>query len=198
MSHLWMDRPVKRESVSREGGEVSVERKEDSGSLWHRSHLHNSAGSRWTDWRINGQTERGRGETQKHAYSQALLQPPPAHTVPLQKGRRRRGCKKINTGQHQTVWCEKESGEIQPNRTAQNKLEIRQSVSQTRTGRQVLSCQRDEGIERQKPRVFTALLQMDQGDARLETVSNKNTTQNIVPCTEATCTVILCLQQNEG
>lgn len=73
MSHLWMDRPVKRESVSREGGEVSVERKEDSGSLWHRSHLHNSAGSRWTDWRINGQTERGRGETQKHTYSQALL-----------------------------------------------------------------------------------------------------------------------------
>lgn len=60
-----MDRPVKGESVSREGGEVSVERKEDSGSLWHRSHLHNSAGSRWTDWRINGQTERGETHTKK-------------------------------------------------------------------------------------------------------------------------------------
>lgn len=55
-----MDRPVKGESVSREGGEVSVERKEDSGSLWHRSHLHNSAGSRWTDWRINGSENEGK------------------------------------------------------------------------------------------------------------------------------------------
>ena len=56
-----MDQPVRGESVS-EG--VSMERKEDSGSLWHRLHLHSLAGSRWTDVRIDRQ--RGDGETHKH------------------------------------------------------------------------------------------------------------------------------------
>lgn len=53
-----------------------MKRKENSGSLWHRSHLHSSAGSRWTDDRRDGQTEQGEGET--HRYSQALL-----HRLPL-------------------------------------------------------------------------------------------------------------------
>lgn len=52
-----MDEPVRGESVSEEGGGVSTKRKESSGSLWHRSHLHSLAGSRWTDDRIDGQTE---------------------------------------------------------------------------------------------------------------------------------------------
>lgn len=63
-----------------------MERKEKSGSLWHRSHLHSSAGSRWTDERIDGQTEqREGGDTQILAGTAA---PPPAHKVLLQKGRR--------------------------------------------------------------------------------------------------------------
>lgn len=34
-----------------------MERKGNSGNPLHRSHLHSSAGSRWTDERIDGQTE---------------------------------------------------------------------------------------------------------------------------------------------
>lgn len=62
-----------------------MERKEDSGGLWHRLHLHSSAGSRWADGRIDGQTEWGEGgdtQTQILAGTAAL---PPAQTVPLQK-----------------------------------------------------------------------------------------------------------------
>lgn len=66
-------KPVRGEPVSEGEERVSVTRKEDSGGLWHKLHLHSSTGSRWTDGRIDEQTERGKGETHKHRYSQALL-----------------------------------------------------------------------------------------------------------------------------
>lgn len=77
------------------------------------------------------------------------------------------------------------------NRIAQTKLEVRQSVSQTRTGRQ--------GKQREREAtVFTALLQTDQWGCWIRDCVKRNTTQNIVSCRKATCTVILCLQRNKG
>lgn len=61
-------KPVRGEPVSEGEEGVSVTRKEDSGGLWHKLHLHSSTGSRWTDGRIDEQTERGKGETHKHRY----------------------------------------------------------------------------------------------------------------------------------
>lgn len=72
-----------------------MEREENSGGLWHRSHLHSSAGSRWTDERIDGQTEQREGETHKILAGTAA--PPPAHKVLLQKEGGR--CQKMNNRQ---------------------------------------------------------------------------------------------------
>lgn len=52
-------------------------RKTDSGSLWQRTYLLSSAGSRWTDG-----TSDAAMRQHKHRFSQA---PPPAHIVLLQK-----------------------------------------------------------------------------------------------------------------
>lgn len=75
-----MDEPVRGESVSEEGGGVSTKRKESSGSLWHRSHLHSLAGSRWTDDRIDGQTECVGGWVGGAQILAGTAAPPPAAT----------------------------------------------------------------------------------------------------------------------
>lgn len=72
MIHLWMDQPVRGETVSEED-ELVQRGGKGSGSLWHRLHLHSSAGSRWKDERIDGQTEPGEGETYKHLRVLPLL-----------------------------------------------------------------------------------------------------------------------------
>lgn len=170
-----MDQPVRGESVS-EGEEGLVWRgRKTQAVLWHRLHLHSSAGSRWTDGRIDGQTEWGEegGETHKHRYSQGLL-----HCLLLRqcrckrKGRLPEDEKQTNSIKQSDV---KERVEIRPKLHSTDEAGSRtdgQSDSDRKASLQ--SAQRKQRRrEKEKPECSQHSCRRTSGDAGLETVSNK-------------------------
>lgn len=118
MSHLWMAQPVRKNHLVK-GRRVSVERREDSSSLWHRSHLHILAGLRRTD----RQTDRVKSDT-KILLNCRLL------AVLLLKGDAKR---RTPRKQHQTVRCESPRKTGDTAQTAEHRL----SWSRPETGRRV-------------------------------------------------------------
>lgn len=111
-----------------------MKRKKDSGSLWHRLHLHSLVGSRWTDVRIDRQTEQEDGETHKHRDTRSHCCTASSSHSAAAKGSRSGGCQKMNNRQTTSNREREREEKFGQNCIAQTKLEVRQSVSQTRTG----------------------------------------------------------------
>lgn len=143
---------------------------------------------------LRGQTGRHRTEGETDRHSQAL---PPAHAVLLQtEGGDAR--QRVTGEQHQTGRCEEERRMMRHSAKAAEHRKSWKSASQLELdGRARLQSPHKEKIEKGEPECSQQSCGRTSGDAGLDCVK-QNTTQHIVSCRTATCTVILCLQQNKG
>lgn len=194
---LWMDLPAKGDSVSGGEGELVRRGERGSGSLWHRSQLHSSARSRWTDGRTDRKTERGEGG-EAQVFMDAAL-PPPAPTVLLQKVRRgrRKGMPEDNrqTTSNGPMW-ERFRNEA---KTAQHRLSWKSDSWSVRLGQEGKSSVSTQRREREKPECGEPhSCRRTSGGCWIRDCVQQKQPKNIVSCRKATCTGILCLQQNKG